>query len=75
MIHTDWGWMALVGSTVLLPDSRGRRLAAAGLGALVLALAALQAYGFLALLNASGVLTTTASILGASSSSSAVTAR
>ena len=43
MIHTDWGWMAFVGSTVLLPDSRGRRLAAAGLGALVLALAALQA--------------------------------
>ncbi|HEU4954128.1 MAG TPA: hypothetical protein VFT28_06115 [Gemmatimonadales bacterium] len=42
MIHTDWGWIALVGSTVLLPDSRGRRLAAAGLGALVLALAALQ---------------------------------
>jgi len=43
LIHTDWGWMAFVGSTVLLPDSRGRRLAAAGLGALVLALAALQA--------------------------------
>ncbi len=42
MIHTDWGWLALVGSTVLLPDSRGRRLAAAGLGALVLALAALR---------------------------------
>ncbi len=43
MIHTDWGWLALVGSTVLLPDSRGRRLAAAGLGALVLALVALRA--------------------------------
>ncbi|HKU61693.1 MAG TPA: hypothetical protein VJQ44_10790 [Gemmatimonadales bacterium] len=41
MIHTDWGWLALVGSAVLLPHRAGR-LAGAGLGALVLALAALR---------------------------------
>lgn len=43
MIQTDWGWLALVGSTALLVDTRAARLAGAGLGALVLSLAALRA--------------------------------
>jgi hypothetical protein len=42
LIQISWGWLALVGSTVLLPDTRAGRLAGAGLGALVLALAALR---------------------------------
>jgi hypothetical protein len=42
LIQTNWGWVAMVGSTVLLPDSRAGRVAGAGLGALVLALAALR---------------------------------
>ena len=45
MIHTDWGWRALVGGVVLLPDAHRRRLAGGGLGALVLALAAMRAGG------------------------------
>jgi hypothetical protein len=42
LIQTDWGWLALVGGVVLLPDARRRRVAGGGLGALVLALAALR---------------------------------
>jgi hypothetical protein len=42
LIHSEWGWVALVGSTLLLPDLNGRRLAAGSLGALLLALAGLQ---------------------------------
>jgi hypothetical protein len=42
LIQISWGWLALVGSMVLLPETRSWRLASAGLGALVLALAALR---------------------------------
>jgi hypothetical protein len=45
LIQTDWGWLALVGAVVVLPDARRRRRAAGGLGALVLALAALRVRG------------------------------
>jgi len=45
LIQTDWGWLALVGGAVVLPDARMRRRAAGGLGALVLALAALRVGG------------------------------
>jgi len=46
LIQINWGWVAMVGSTVLLPDSRAGRVAGAGLGALALALAALRvSYG------------------------------
>ena len=42
MIHTDWGWLGLVGGVVLVPTIRMRRLAAGGLAALALALGALR---------------------------------
>jgi len=42
LIHSEWGWVALVGSTLMLPDSRGRRVAAGALGALLLAMVGLQ---------------------------------
>jgi hypothetical protein len=45
LIQTDWGWLALVGSAVLLPAGSGRRRAAGGLGLLALALGALRAGG------------------------------
>jgi hypothetical protein len=45
LIHIAWGWPALVGGVVLLPDARRRRIAAAGLGALALALAGLRVGG------------------------------
>ena len=45
MIHTHWGWLALVGGGVLVPAARGRRLAAGGLGALALALGGLRVSG------------------------------
>jgi hypothetical protein len=45
LIHSDWGWIALVGAGVMVPDKRRRSLAAGGLGALLLALGALRVGG------------------------------
>jgi hypothetical protein len=45
LIHSDWGWLALVAGGVLVPTMPGRRLAAGGLGALALALGALRVGG------------------------------